>query len=187
LFSAWHIIRATGLTAYVLLFLITACGLLLSMRLLPVRYRSVVISLHGAAALACLFVSVVHVIVLLLNKHMPFSLADVLLPFWTEDPAGEIATGIFAFYVLLIVTISSVSAIMKIIGAKLWRSAHYLAFPCFWFALYHGLTIGTDSNSPFILLLYAVTGGAAILLTLLRTGMFMWKRGIADEYSARGR
>lgn len=100
---------------------------------------------------------------------------------------GETATGILAFYALSIVTISSVSAIIKVLGAKLWRFAHYLAFPCFWFALYHGLTIGTDSTSPLIILLYAVTGGVTVLLTLLRIGMFLWKRGIADEYSACGR
>lgn len=187
MFSTWHIIRAAGLTSFVLLFLLTACGLLLSTGIVPVKYRASILKIHATAASACIFFSVIHMATLLLDKYVHFSLADILLPFWAEDAVWETATGIIAFYALLIITITSVSAIMKLLGAKLWRFTHYLAFPCFWLSLYHSLTMGTDSNNPFIILLYAVTAGAVALITLLRIIILMRKRRISDEHSACGR
>lgn len=187
IFSTWHITRAAGLTAYLLLFMITVCGLLLSMHKVPAKYRPSVVNIHRTAAFACLLSAVVHVVALLLNHHVPFSFADVLLPFWKEDTAGETATGVLAFYAMLLVTITSVSAIMKLLGSKLWRFAHYLAFPCFWFSLYHGLKLGTDSDSPLVTLLYAVTSGIVIMLTWLRIWTIIQKRGFAYEHSTCGR
>lgn len=187
MYSPWYITRAAGLTAYLLLFLVITCGLMLSMRRIPARYRPAADNVHKTAAAACLFFTLAHVAALLVNQYLPFSFADVLVPFRRENTGWELATGVFALHALVLVTITSVSAIMKLLGNKLWRFAHYFAFPCFWFSLYHGFKTGTDSTSPFVTGLYAVTAGVVVLVSLLRIWTSVQKRGKVYEHSACGR
>ncbi|WP_346353085.1 ferric reductase-like transmembrane domain-containing protein [Azotosporobacter soli] len=186
-FSTWHIARAAGLTAYLLLFTVTASGLLQSLRLIDAKHRPRLARLHQKSLYSLLLFTLLHALILLFDKHVSFSLADVLIPYWSDAYSWPLALGILAFYALLTIAITTVPAIIKLSGAKLWRYAHYLAFPAYWLALYHGFTLGSDSGNKFVLALYAVTGGLTACLTLLRIGYSLKKRGYYDADTARGR
>ena len=186
-FSTWHIIRAAGLTAYLLLFVISACGLLLSLQLLPVKHRAQAMAIHKSAAIACVAFTLLHVLVLLVDKYVAYSLTDILIPYWADGYGEELATGIVAFYILLLITIVSIPGIMKATGAAVWRKAHYAALPGFWLALYHGIAAGTDTGAPAVTVLYALTGCAMLVLCGLKVRRLAEKRSGVHAYSAGGR
>ena len=183
MFSTWHIIRAAGLTAYLLLFVISACGLLISLRLLPLPYRSLAMAIHKTASLSCIVFTFVHALVLLVDEYAQFSLADLLIPFWADDYGAELVTGILAIYSLLIITIFAIPAIMKKVGNNVWRKAHYLALPGFWLALYHGVMAGTDADAIGVMALYLVTGTVMMVLCSLKAGRMLMKGRQTHEYS----
>jgi sulfoxide reductase heme-binding subunit YedZ len=187
IFSTWHIARAAGLTAYLLLFIITACGLLFTLQVVPTRYRPFVMHLHKASVIACIAFTLLHGMILMLDKHIHFSAADVFIPFWSDYKSWETALGIVAFYVISMVTITSVPAIMKVLDRKMWQKVHYLAFPCYWLAVYHGVVLGTDSHNISIIALYVCTSGTILTLTLLRIWKSIHNRGVVYAHSARRR
>ena len=186
-FSTWHVIRASGLTAYLLLFVISACGLVLSLQLLPVKHRAQAMAVHKTAAIACVAFTLLHGLTLLIDKYVAFSLADILLPWWADGYGNELISGIAAFYILLIITIVSIPGIMKAAGAAVWRKAHYAALPGFWLALYHGIAAGTDTGSPAVTALYVLTGCAMLVLCGLKVRRLAEKRRCVHAYSAGGR
>ena len=171
IFSTWHIARAAGLTAYLLLFIITACGLLFTLQVVPSKHRPFIMHLHKASVFACIAFTLLHGIILMFDKHIHFSAADVFIPFWSDYKSWETGLGIVAFYVILVVTLTSIPAITKMLQFKMWKNVHYLAFPCYWLAFYHGLVLGTDSHSTFMIALYVCTAGTIFTLMLLR----IWK------------
>ena len=164
IFSTWHVIRAAGLTAYLLLFVISALGLMISLQMLPVKYRSQALVIHKFSAIACVAFTLVHGLMLLFDDYVHFSLGDILIPYKADGYGEGLVTGILAFYSLLVITIVSIPVIMKVVGAAIWRKAHYFALPCYWLALYHGIMVGTDRDAVAIVLLYATTSLGMLVL-----------------------
>ena len=184
-FSTWHISRGTGLTAYVLLFLITGGGLALSLQLVPPKIRAGFLGLHRTASIAAAIMLLLHGSILIFDRHVAFSLADVCVPFWASDKTLEMATGIIAFYTLAALVFSSLRSVMKAIGFENWRFTHYLAFSCYVLALYHGVMLGTDSGAPAIRFLYQSTASIILAMTLLRIGKSVVRKVAASENPAR--
>lgn len=184
-FSTWHIARGTGLTAYVLLFLVTVGGLALSLQMVPLKNRAGILGLHRAISIAAAMVLFLHGIILIFDRHVSFSLADVWIPFWTSSNTLEMATGIIALYTLTALVFTSFRSVMKAIGFENWRFTHYLAFPCFWLALYHGTMLGTDTAALPIRLLYQSTASIVIAMTVLRVWKSTRKKVVASEHPAR--
>lgn len=184
-FSTWHISRGTGLNAYVLLFLITGGGLALSLQLVPPKIRAGFLGLHRTASIAAAIMLLLHGSILIFDRHVAFSLADVWVPFWASDKTLEMATGIIAFYTLAALVFSSLRSVMKAIGFENWRFTHYLAFSCYVLALYHGVMLGTDSGAPAIRFLYQSTASIILAMTLLRIGKSVVRKVAASENPAR--
>jgi len=185
--SSWHIIRAAGLTAYLLLFLTTAGGLLLSLRTVPPKYRSSVTNIHNTIAMTGLLFTLLHLSTLLFDKQIHFSVADIFIPFWSNYQTASSALGSIAFYLMAIMTLTSTPAIMKRLGYGMWKSIHYLAFLCYLIALYHSVVLGTDSGNVIVSTLYIVTGFIIVSLIALRIKKSMQGRGSQHAHSARGR
>jgi len=185
IFSTWHIIRAAGLTAYILLFLTTTGGLLLSLQTVPAKHRATITNIHNTIGLAGILFTLLHLSTLLFDKQINFSLADVLIPFWSSYQTLDSTLGIIAFYLMAILTLLSIPVIMKRVGYRMWRSIHYLAFACFFIALYHGVALGTDSSNVLISTLYIFTGVIVVSLISLRIKKTL--QGVGYAHSARGR
>ena len=175
-FSTWHIARGTGLTAYVLLFLITGGGLALSLQLVPLKIRAGFLGLHRTTSIAAAIMLLLHGSILIFDRHVSFSLADVWVPFWVSHKTLEMATGIIAFYTILALVFTSLRSVMKAISFENWRFTHYLAFLCYILALYHGIMLGTDSSATAIRILYQSTASIILAMTLLRISKSVGKR-----------
>ena len=116
-------------------------GLLIALRYSPLRlwpHRHInIFRLHNWTAYFILLLIVLHPAVLLLSGSSHFGLADVLLPI--QSPVQPIlnAVGAAAFYVLLIVILTSLFRLRM--ARPLWRKLHYLVFPAFILMFIHSV------------------------------------------------
>lgn len=140
---AWYVTRATGLLSFALLYIVMFLGL--SMRT-PVLERIVnhasAFGIHAWLSLQVLLLVLVHGGSLLFDKFFKFNLADILIPFVSPTYTIQIAAGILAMYLLIILILTSY--FRRFMNYKLWRVIHFLNIAFYGMGVYHGLAIGTD-------------------------------------------
>jgi sulfoxide reductase heme-binding subunit YedZ len=165
--TTWVLLRAAGIGSYLMLFLSVAWGLVATTSIVTKRISKPSANLfHAFVASTGLALLGVHLGLLLVDEFMPFSLADITVPMASDYRPVAIAAGIVAMYAVVIVVVSS--WLRKPIGTVWWRRLHMLAVPAFTLALMHGVFAGTDTERPWMLALYAVTGLLVVFLTLVR-------------------
>src|SRR6266567_5402799 len=149
----WYVSRAFGLTAYLLLALSVCLGLLVRTRImdwLAARWRW--FDLHQFAALLALGFVLLHVLSLLGDHYIGFSLDELLIPFASPYRPLEVAAGVLALYLMLVVVASSY--LRPLIAYRTWRALHYATFALFVLALVHGIFAGTDGGEAWASALY---------------------------------
>jgi sulfoxide reductase heme-binding subunit YedZ len=165
--TVWHIVRATGIVAFVMLAFSTSVGLLISSRAVPAgRTRVDLYELHTFASLLALGFAGVHALTLLLDNFVSFSPMQILVPFTSSYRPLAVALGIVAMYALTVVYGSFWAR--KRIGYKRWRTLHYLSFAAFAAVAAHGMLSGADSHTPWMVLVYIVSIAAVTALTANR-------------------
>ncbi|HEX2923038.1 MAG TPA: hypothetical protein VHS28_03305 [Chloroflexota bacterium] len=170
----WHIARAAGLSAYLMLFLNVFLGLAVHTHYLEgvmARWRS--FDLHQFTALLAIGFLGLHALALLGDRYMGFTPAQLVIPFASPYRPFWTALGVVGAYAVLIVFGSSY--VRQQIGYRAWRAIHYVAFAAFLLTMVHGVFSGTDSGEPWAAALYAGTGATIALLTLMRF------KGVAEQ------
>ncbi|NWJ44573.1 MAG: ferric reductase-like transmembrane domain-containing protein [Chloroflexi bacterium] len=165
--SPWIMARAGGVIAYLTLYASVAVGLLSSSRLLPrFIHSAAVIYFHRLLSLITLVFLIMHVVGLMLDNYLKFSLVDCIVPF--TGPYRPLFTGIgtLSFYGIMAVVISVYMS--DKIGYKAWKMLHYLSFAVFAASLAHGLLTGTDSKADWAINMYIVTGVSVFILLEVR-------------------
>lgn len=152
----WYLTRAAGLMGYFLIWLSTAWGLVVSSKILdPFMERAFTYDFHEHLSwLGLAFISV-HVVVLMADKYLPYSIWQVLIPFLSPYRPLWVGIGVIAFYLSLLVTITFY--LKTKIGVDAFRKIHYLSLVAYFGATLHGLYAGTDSVLPVANLLYKGT------------------------------
>lgn len=181
--TTWYAARAGGLVAYLLLSASVAVGLLLSGRAKLKQWpRFALEDVHRfLGVLAGAFI-VLHGGALLVDRFMPFSLTQLLLPGTASYRPLAVALGVVAAELLAAVAVTN--HYRKQISHRVWRRLHYLNFAVWGLALVHGLTAGTDARTTWALLLYA--GSAWLVLALLVHRMSLhWGSPQATERSTQ--
>ena len=149
----WYISRASGLMAYLLVWLSTVWGFAISSKIFDsFLKREFTYDFHEYLSLLSLGFVLVHVVVLLLDRVEPLSLVEVLVPFVANYRPLWTGIGIIAFYLTILVTVTFY--IRKRISMKAFRIIHYLSIIAFLGALFHGLYSGTDSSLGWTRLMY---------------------------------
>jgi predicted ferric reductase len=152
----WKITRAAGLITYLLLWLSTVWGLAI-----PSKFFSDLLNgefafdFHQFISLLSLGFLGLHVFILTGDRYLPYSLAQVLIPFQSPYRPVWVGIGSLAFYLSLLVTVTFY--LRKWIGMKAFRAIHYTSLLAYLFAVVHALQSGTDSALPVIQLMYAST------------------------------
>ncbi|HLZ70323.1 MAG TPA: ferric reductase-like transmembrane domain-containing protein [Dehalococcoidia bacterium] len=178
----WYLSRATGLVAYLLLFVTVALGLAIRTKAfdrLVARWR--VTDLHGFLSLLAMLFVVVHVAALLGDTFIGFSAVQLLVPFASPYAAAWTAAGQIAAYLLLLLLLSFPAR--RLIGYRAWRALHYLTFLTYLGALAHGVFTGTDSRQLWTQALYLATAAVVALLLLHR--IIVWNRRALGVLTAR--
>ncbi|HYF96087.1 MAG TPA: hypothetical protein VD969_28070 [Symbiobacteriaceae bacterium] len=145
----WQMTRAAGLVAFTLLWLSVILGLLQSTGYFRMPG---VVDLHTFASVWALYATVFHIVVLLFDRHSPYRLAEILIPF--ADVHSPVLNGIggLAFYISAGVTVTSYYRTR--FSTKSWRAIHLTSLGAFLFALVHALVLGTDSGLPWLAFAY---------------------------------
>jgi len=152
----WYLTRAAGLMGYFLIWLSTAWGLVVSSKILDsILERVFTYDFHEYLSWLGLAFIGIHVIVLMADKYLPYTIWQVLIPFLSPYRSFWVGVGIIAFYLSLLVTVTYY--LRAKIGMATFRKIHYLSLVSYVGATLHGLYAGTDSVLPIANLLYKGT------------------------------
>lgn len=165
----WYLTRATGLSAFVLLTLDVCLGIAIRTRVAePLLARWCVTDLHEFTALLALGLTAVHILALLGDRYIGFTVAQLLVPFVASYRPFWTGIGVLSLYLLIVTTASWY--VRGAIGYRTWRALHYLTFGAYVLALLHGMLAGTDTRQVWVRLLYWASAVVVGALTLHRLG-----------------
>ena len=164
----WAIARGAGFSAFVLLTASVVLGLVLSLRLTSPRWPGVVTNeVHRFITTLALWMTALHLTMLLLDSQSGFSLGELLIPFAGDYRPVATSLGIVALYTVLAVLVTT--KFRSRIGYQRWRRLHGLAFLAYGAALLHGILAGTDSSAGWAVMVYVLSGLLVGGLTIART------------------
>jgi DMSO/TMAO reductase YedYZ heme-binding membrane subunit len=153
----WDVARAGGFVAYGLLTLSVALGLALSMRWQSVRWPRLINSeLHNFVTLLGLAFTIIHVLAVWLDPFTAFGWAEVFIPFVSHYRPLWMAFGIVGLYLALALAASI--WLRPRFGYESWRRLHVLTLLVFVLVTVHGVTTGSDTQTPWAVLVYVFSG-----------------------------
>jgi len=161
----WYVTRASGIVAYLLLWFSMVLGLGVTSKFFDqLLDRLFTYDFHQFISLLSIAFVVLHVAVLLLDRYLPYSIWQILVPFVSPYRPLWVGVGVIGFYLTLLVTVTFY--LRKRIGMRLFRLIHVLSLVGYLGATLHGVYAGTDSPLPTMQLLYKGTGLVVIFLTV---------------------
>ena len=183
----WYTTRMTALLAYLALSASTIYGLLLSTKLLDrVAHRPVSFTLHQDLAGIGVALALIHAAVLMLDRAVPYTPTEVLVPF--AGPYRPLWVGVGQITLALALVVMLSFYVRKRIGTKAWRSVHYFSFVAFVGATVHGLMAGSDTSAAWVYTGYLVATVAVVFLTTYRVVLVIAdRRGEKREQAAAAR
>ena len=161
----WYVTRASGIIAYLLLWISTVLGLAVTSKYLDgMVERLFTYDFHEFISLLSVAFTLVHVIVLTLDHYLPYSVIQILVPFVSPYRPFWVGVGVIAFYVILLVTITFY--LRNRIGRRAFRIIHVFSLLGYIGVTLHGYYAGTDTALPSMQILYKVTGLVVLFLTV---------------------
>lgn len=163
---AWYVSRASGIVAYIFLWLTILLGLSIRNPILKKIIAPIYsFSLHCFLAGAAVFWALIHGTVLLFDRFIGFGVKDVAIPYLSKATfvdTNYLALGIMAFYAMVIMTVTSY--LKKYLNFWVWRVLHFLHPVAFIFVVLHGYVIGTDMKIPWVSLTYRLSAAFLVLI-----------------------
>jgi len=173
----WYVTRAAGLIGYLLLWLSTVWGLAVSSRILEGKlHGAYTYDFHQFISLLALGFIALHLVMLLLDQYLPFSVPQLLVPFLATYRPVWVAFGIFSLYITLLVTVTFY--LRNRIGQKTFRTIHVFSLLGFLGAAVHGLVAGTDGPLAIVTLMYALTVLSVVFMTVYWAALMFQKRAL---------
>jgi predicted ferric reductase len=187
----WYVTRASGIVAYLLLWFSMVLGLAVTSKYLDqLLERVFTYDFHQFISLLSIAFVAVHIIVLLFDRYLPYSIWQILVPFISPYRPFWVGVGVIGFYLIILVTVTFY--MRNRIGGKAFRLIHVLSLVGYLGATLHGIYAGTDSTLLSMQLLYKGTGLVVIFLTIfwlvlaMLRKMELRKKGITISRSSAG-
>jgi predicted ferric reductase len=162
----WYVARASGLVAWALLAGSDVWGLLMTSKIMRRWVKnSWLLDLHRWLGGLALVFTGVHVLAILTDTYVHFSLTSVLVPLVSHWHPVAVAWGVASLYLLAAVEVTSL--VRKHLSHRLWKRVHFLSLPLFVSSTIHGLSAGTDGRTPMAIITAAlVATGVAVLVAV---------------------
>ena len=171
----WYVTRASGIVAYLLLWFSTVLGLAVTSKFLDrLLDRVFTFDFHEFISLLSLAFVLLHVVVLLVDRYLPYSIWQILVPFISPYRPFWVGVGVIGFYVTLLVTVTFY--LRKWIGMRTFRLIHVLSLVGYLGVTLHGVYAGTDTPLPAMKFLYEATGLAVLFLTVYWLALLVQKK-----------
>lgn len=153
----WYISRSSGITSYLMLFLLIIVGIGISSGYIFKLFGPIIAwRMHRTIGITLVAFIAIHLISLAYDPFMKFSPADLFVPFHSTYNPLYLSLGIIGFYLFILIILTSIFIIIS--KYKIWKFVHYLTYPTFIALFIHGAFIGTDSKTLIMQLIYWITG-----------------------------
>jgi predicted ferric reductase len=164
----WYLSRGLAIMSYLMIWFSVVWGILMTTRLSRVwPGHAFTADLHKFISILGLGLATLHGLILMGDKYMNLSLAQVFIPFSVQNYRPFwVGLGQISLYLLALVVVSFY--IRKALGQKLWRLIHYLSFFTFFAVLIHGLAAGSDTMTAGMFFVYYLSGTIVVFLTFYR-------------------
>jgi sulfoxide reductase heme-binding subunit YedZ len=163
----WYVTRTMAIGAYIALTASVMIGLLRSIgRISGEQVSWVVSDVHAFVSSLTGALVLGHVLTLLVDPYLPFSLRNVLIPGDQPYAAFAVNLGVLALYAMIALLLTS--WLRPRLPHDIWRATHYLSFAAFILVTLHGWMAGSDSVTPWMPALYLASSAAIGFLVLVR-------------------
>ncbi|OIK16190.1 hypothetical protein BIV60_06000 [Bacillus sp. MUM 116] len=168
----WYAIRATGLVAYLLLYLAALTGLYSTVQKKRKKKINGILHFHEVLSDWAFIMTCGHLGILLIDSYFPFKLSELFIPFASGYETIPMAIGTFAFYFLILTMITS--KFRRNIGFQRWRKLHALNPILYILVTLHGLLSGSDFPGM-------VLAAVNILPIMMMAGWFLLSKNRLTE------
>lgn len=153
--GVWYFARSAGIVGYVLLSSSVLLGVLMAGKSTFTWPRFAVEEVHRFLAILTGVFIALHGGSLLLDRVVPISLGEELVPF--TSPYRPLAVGLGVCAMELIAAVGITNALRSRIPYASWRKLHYVTLPAWLLASLHVVLAGTDAADPWFAALVAGT------------------------------
>jgi DMSO/TMAO reductase YedYZ heme-binding membrane subunit len=170
----WYVSRASGLVLWAVLAASVLWGFSVSTRL--VRRKGMpawMLDLHKHLGTLAVVFTVVHLVSLWADTFVVFGWRELFVPMASTWRPGAVTWGIAAFYLLVIVQVTS--WFMRRLPRKLWHSIHMLSLPLLVTGTAHGIMSGADWSNRVVQWTFLV--GAMLVVWLATFRVAVPRRG----------
>jgi methionine sulfoxide reductase heme-binding subunit len=164
--TAWYLARSAGVMAYLLLSSSVIVGILISARARLGMPRFAVEELHRFLTILAATFIVLHGGSLLLDRVVPISLGQALVPF--TSPYRPFAVGLGATAAELMAAVGLSNLLRRHLPHRLWRRVHYLTIGVWLLASVHGVLAGSDRSETWFAALVAGTVATVLVAFAVR-------------------
>ena len=164
--GVWYFARSAGIVAYMLLSSSVLLGVLMAGRSTFRWPRFAVEEMHRFLAILTGVFIVLHGGSLLLDRVVPISLGQELVPF--TSPYRPLAVGLGVCAMELIGAVGITNVLRSRLPYGTWRKLHYLTLPAWLLASVHGVLAGTDAGDPWFAALAAGAFAAVAIAAFAR-------------------
>jgi sulfoxide reductase heme-binding subunit YedZ len=157
----WYTTRGAGVISLVLLSAVVCLGLLTRLRVRGEGWPGfLTAAVHQDLALVALFFLGLHIVTAVVDPFTSLGIVAAAVPFGSSYRTVWLGLGTLSFELGLAVGLTSLAR--RVIGARLWRAVHWLAYACWPLAVFHAVGTGTDGHSAWLLGITMVCGGAVL-------------------------
>jgi methionine sulfoxide reductase heme-binding subunit len=171
--AAWYAARSAGIVAYLLLSGSVLVGVSMSSKRKLHWPRFAVEEVHRFLSLLTGAFIVLHGGSLLLDRVVPFSLAQVVVPFTSSYRPLTVGLGVAAADLLAAIAVTN--ALRTRLPYRFWRRAHYATIAVWLGATGHAFLSGTDRHDLWFLVLV----GSAVAAVVGAFGARFGRRDVA--------
>ena len=164
--GVWYFARSAGIVAYLLLSSSVLLGVLMAGKSRFTWPKFAVEEVHRFLAILTGVFIVLHGGSLLLDRVVPISLGQELVPF--TSPYRPLAVGLGICAMELLAAVGITNALRTRLPYTTWRKLHYLTLPAWLLASLHGVLAGTDAGDPWFAGIVAGTFAAVAIAAFAR-------------------
>ena len=163
----WYTTRGLGLVLLIAASAVVVLGIATTRRWKTEGWPAFLTAgLHRNLSLLVVALLPLHALAAVLDPFAHLGLVDVSVPFATAYRPLWLGLGVLAGELVIAVTL--VSLVRGWLGFGLWKLTHWTAYAAWPLAVLHGLGTGSDTKQGWVLVIYAVCVGAALLAMLVR-------------------